>query len=394
MPPVAEVVRVVGDRVVLVAARHRALEHLLERALAVGRPVRVRVQVAADVAQLDELRQLAAPRRLQLARVLAQLGRDRLVAEELVDVVLLGALEDLAGLDVRHAVLRDREPAPHRLLAHRDVVVLRAREVLEEVAERLRRHDAQVEAEAVARDDRRLRVALRRDVDDPLQAREVARQVGGIRRARDDVEVAERLLAAPHRPGLGDRERRRQLAQRRDHRLHRGQASAEQVPVRLGALGLVRERRRGSSPRSSAPSPASVRSRSDSAATLSSSSVVDAELVPDAGRGLRPEARQLHEEDDLGRDAGLLLRQRLDLADLDDLDDLLLDRLADALQLLRAPVERELRDGARRLAHARGRAAVGDDPERVLALELEQVGEEVDLVGDVGVAEVAPPLPR
>ena len=58
-PAVAEVVRVVGDGVVLVAARDRALEHLLERALAVGRPVRVRVQVAADVAQLDELRQLA-----------------------------------------------------------------------------------------------------------------------------------------------------------------------------------------------------------------------------------------------------------------------------------------------------------------------------------------------
>ena len=81
----------VGDGVVLVAARRRALEHLLERALAVGRPVRVRVQVAAHVAQLDELRQLAAPRRLELAAVLAQLGRDRLVAEELVDLVLLGA---------------------------------------------------------------------------------------------------------------------------------------------------------------------------------------------------------------------------------------------------------------------------------------------------------------
>ena len=179
------------------------------------------MQVAADVAQLDELRQLAAPRRLQLARVLAQLGRDRLVAEELVDGVLVGALEDVARLDVRDAVLRDREPAPHRVLAHRDVVVLRAREVLEEVAERLGRDDAQVEAEAVARDDRRLRVAVRGDVDDPAQLGEVARQLGRVRRARDDVEVAERLLPPPHRPGLGDRDRRRQLAQRRDHRLHR-----------------------------------------------------------------------------------------------------------------------------------------------------------------------------
>ena len=128
-----------------------------------------------------------------------------------------------------------------------------------------------------------------------------------------------------------------------------------------------------------------MRSRSRLGRRLELVERLDAELLPDPGRGLRPETRQLHEEDDLGRDAGLLLRQRLDLADLDDLDDLLLDRLADALQLLRATVERELGDGARRLAHARGRAAVGDDAEGVLALELEQVAEELDLVRDLGV---------
>ena len=75
-----------------------------------------------------------------------------------------------------------------------------------------------------------------------------------------------------------------------------------------------------------------------------------------------------------------------DVAGLDDLDDLLLDRLADSLQLLRVAVERELRDRGRRLAHARRRAAVRDDAERLLALELEQVGEEVELVRDLGVA--------
>ena len=81
-PPLAQVVRVVGDGVVLVAARDRGAHHLLERVLAVGRPVRVRVQVAAEVAQLDELRQLAVARRLELAAVLAQLRRDEVVAEE------------------------------------------------------------------------------------------------------------------------------------------------------------------------------------------------------------------------------------------------------------------------------------------------------------------------
>ena len=81
--------------------------------------------------------------------------------------------------------------------------------------------------------------------------------------------------------------------------------------------------------------------------------------------------------------------KRLDLPGLDDLDDLLLDRLADALQLLRPPVERELRDRARGLAHPRRGAAVGEHAERLGALELEQVGEQVELVRDIGVAREA-----
>jgi len=54
-PPIAEVVRVIRDRVVLVPASERSSDHLLERVLPVGRPVRVRVQVAAQVFQLDEV---------------------------------------------------------------------------------------------------------------------------------------------------------------------------------------------------------------------------------------------------------------------------------------------------------------------------------------------------
>ena len=49
------------------------------------------MEVAAQVAELDELRQLPVARRLELARVLAQLRRDPLVAEQLVQL-LLGAI--------------------------------------------------------------------------------------------------------------------------------------------------------------------------------------------------------------------------------------------------------------------------------------------------------------
>ena len=79
----------------------------------------------------------------------------------------------------------------------------------------------------------------------------------------------------------------------------------------------------------------------------------DAELLPDPPRRLRAEAGQAHERRDLRRHLRLPLRQRVDLAVLDDLDDLRLDRLADSLQLLR--LARRARAG-RRTTASRGSA--------------------------------------
>src|SRR4030095_1179308 len=106
---------------------------------------------------LDQLRQLAVARRDELTAVLAQLRRDERIAEEAVELLLALRGERLARLRVLHPVLRDRELVPHRGLAKRDVVILRAGEVLEEVAVGLGRDDTEVEPEAVLRDDRRLR---------------------------------------------------------------------------------------------------------------------------------------------------------------------------------------------------------------------------------------------
>ena len=55
------------------------------------------------------------------------------------------------------------------------------------------------------------------------------------------------------------------------------------------------------------------------------------ELAPDARRRLRPEPREMHERDHVGRDERTPLREGVDVSRLDDLDDLLLDRLADPL---------------------------------------------------------------
>ena len=76
------------------------------------------VQLAAEVAELDELRQLAlAACGRDLVRPLAELRRDRAVAEVRIELVLGRVRHDLAGLDVRDAVLRDGHASPLCVLA-------------------------------------------------------------------------------------------------------------------------------------------------------------------------------------------------------------------------------------------------------------------------------------
>ena len=123
----------------------------------------------------------------------------------------------------------------------------------------------------------------------------------------------------------------------------------------------------------------------DSAAALSARTVV----IPSSCQSRRavfgPEAGKPHEGRDLGRHLGLALRERVNLAVLDRLDDLLLDRLADSLELLGTTVECQLGDRATGLADSRSRAAIRRDPEGIAALELHQVGEQVELRCEVGV---------
>ena len=80
-----------------------------------------------------------------------------------------------------------------------------------------------------------------------------------------------------------------------------------------------------------------------------------------------------------------MLGQRPDLALVDDLDDLALDRLADPGQLLGLALERELGDEARLLPDERRGPPVGKQAVSGLALELEDVGEQLELLRHVGV---------
>jgi hypothetical protein len=248
-----------------------------------------------------------------------------------------------------------------------------------------RRHDAEVEAEAVVRDDGRLGRALGDHLGDPGQLREVLRQRLRVAGSGDDVEVAHGLLAAARAARLADAVGGRMLAQHLDHGEQRRQRLAEQRPRRAGRLLLARGRLED----------ALLRLRAEArqgAQPLRARGVLElgerrhAELLPDLANRLRAEAGDVEELDHLGRDRLAPLRERLDLAGVHDLDDLVLDRGADSRQLLGRSVQRELRHGRARLAHSSRRTAVGEHPERGLAFDLQQVGQQLELLGHVRVA--------
>ena len=75
----------------------------------------MQVEVAAEVGELDSCGSSPCARRLELAAVLAQLRRDVVAAELLVDLLLGREGVRLAGLVVVDAVLGDvRGPAARR----------------------------------------------------------------------------------------------------------------------------------------------------------------------------------------------------------------------------------------------------------------------------------------
>ena len=81
------------------------------------------VQVAAEIGALDERRQLPFPRRIELAAVLAQLGRDVGIAEVRVQLFLVGSCELLTGLGRLDEYSETEKPADGVIPAARRVVL-------------------------------------------------------------------------------------------------------------------------------------------------------------------------------------------------------------------------------------------------------------------------------
>ena len=304
-PPVAKVVRVIGEAEELVA-RARRPRSAISSIVALPSADQVEWQCISPRRSPSSTSRGSVPARAASSSppFSRSSGRDEAVAEEGVQRLLVAERVHLARLDDGDAVLGDREPAPLSLLAQRDVVLLRAGEVLQQVAVALRRHDAEVEPEALLADHGRLRVAVGDDLEHPGQPDEVRGQRGGVGRGRDHVEIAERLATPARAARLGDVDRGRVRPERLDDLADDRKALAEQPAAGLLRALPLGERLRGSSPRSSRRVPASVRSRSCSAASFSSASVVtpSSRQIRAAVFGPRPGSRM--NADDLARAPG------------------------------------------------------------------------------------------
>ena len=174
-----------------------------------------------------------------------------------------------------------------------------------------------------------------------------------------------------------------------------GSAVAEQR-ARAGSgcrLGLASAARIFSS--ALAPSPASAAQLLRLGGRLqSSSSGRDAELLPEPPRRLRAEPGQPHEE---RRPPAGTAALRFVSAWISPSRRSGRSSPRSSCRCPAAPSPRpssaSCATDAARLADPRGRAAVGDDAEGVRALELEQVGEQVELVGEIGVPRAARATP-
>ena len=160
---------------------------------------------------------------------------------------------------------------------------------------------------------------------------------GGSVGGGDDVEVLDRV---GHAAGRCRRARRGPTPD--------GRAAPRRSRSPIGSARIARRAPRGARPTRAAnaasiassnfgPKPRTSRSRWSSAAVASASQRVDAQLVEQPPRALGPEPRQPRHVDEPRRELRAQLLDRRDRAGLEQREDLLLERLADARQLGDAP---------------------------------------------------------
>ena len=121
-----EIFGVVGDGDVGEAAGDGGFGHLADGVAAVG-GVGVHVQVAANVGEGDERGQGVGGGGFEFAAVLAQLGRDVVEVEGVVDLLFAGGGDDRVVFETEQSVFAEGEAAFDGALAQGDVVHLASR---------------------------------------------------------------------------------------------------------------------------------------------------------------------------------------------------------------------------------------------------------------------------
>ena len=202
---------VIGNRQVLQPGLARRERHRLDVFAAVGLGG-VRVNVAADVLERDEVRQRAPLGRVDLAAPLAQLGRNLRQTERVVDLRLGPPGHERPVVDAKETVLVQLEPARDRSVAQRDVVRFRSGEILHGRAAALLGHEPEIGLDAAPEPHARLGFALTENALDELVHRERRHHVRVAAR-REDVDVARRVGAAPDAADVVEDDRRAFRAQ-------------------------------------------------------------------------------------------------------------------------------------------------------------------------------------
>ena len=372
--------RMLGHRNVLQPAGQRRLGHRLQRVVTIA-VARVQVQVAAQVASLNQPRQTLRARRFDFAAVFAQLGLDVRQPHGAVDRFLGVAGDALAALE--HAVLVDLQAAFLREAPQCDVVRLRAGEVSERGAEAFRLDDAQVDLQAAVEDDAGTRRPRGEHLSDVLAVREALDHRAFALRRREQVEIADRLAPtaqAAGRDGLLDP---RHLAQRGQQRHRRLRGLANRHAARL--LG-VRQRRLEDRLLGLRPEAGDRLHPPLRRGLMQFFDRVDTELMVQRPHALGTEARHLQQLGDRRRQ---LLAQPLEqpaAAGVDDLGDARGEVGADAGQPVEIGALGDHRlHAAPHVADRARRVAIGADAKRIGAFDLEQVGDFAEDRGDFGV---------
>ena len=350
------------------------------------------MEVAADLLEPDQLRQLARVAGLDLPPALPQLRLDVREPEELVDARLLGEAVDPLAVGLGDPVLGDGESPAERPLAQLHVVRGRAGEVLEEVPEVVFRDDSQIEPHPGVGEHLRSAVTARPLLGDKGVLAERLDQRRRVRGRRHQVDVLAGLGPAPRRAGDLDPARRRVLPQRLGDLAGDRENVREQPPV--GVLSCVRhrlERRQhvllhGGT---EAPELADLALLGSRPETLE---VLDPELVVEATRGLRPEPRDPGHLNQRGGELLLQLLGRGDAAGLDQGDDLLRQGLADTRELGEPALLGELLQGDGAVASGPRRLLIGEHPIAVGPVEVVEDAQLAEGGGDLGVAH-GPNLP-